>query len=116
VNKYLKGRLEYQRQRRRDRELKGLCTECGKEVAAVGRKSCLDCLEKLRIRNRKRELLKMNILSRKLYYKHRKNRECVKCGIKLIEEENTRCVNCSGINHKISVKGVLHEFNYQKST
>ena len=80
----------------------GICTTCGKEMAAKGHTSCLSCLEQFKIiyEKRREKCQLYDQQNRESYYarnreKYRRNRElglCVICGNP--SDGFSRCIRC----------------------
>lgn len=78
----------------------GICTYCTKERAVPGKTLCEDCLEKKRVRERKRyennpdlkEIHKKNF--QKFYYGKKEEGLCVNCGKKKAYNGSVFCYEC----------------------
>ena len=80
---------------REKKKAKGLCVNCTKRAVA-GKTRCKYCAER-----DAREARRRNIK----YRKYRKdNRLCVSCRTPLLDDEKTKCINCSSMNHYMEAR------------
>lgn len=96
-------RNAYQRKRRKEKILKGICEECWKP-ATGGSQLCA----------KHREIYRLKNIRNNDKYRERlaKERRCVRCATPLEEDEGRTCMNCSGKRERKDMTYAAHRVRF----